>query len=115
MASKPDPRKGPQLAERQVLRALCSRHSSREQIINAIEQLANYDWLVPEHATVFQAIRRVAAVAGDLWRENLPAQATRMGFPDVEWSQYFALDGDEAPSLKRLISQLLRGGVPKRT
>ena len=93
-------------AERQLLRELCSGRIPREQIIGAIDQLANYEWLVPEHATVCEAIRRAVHLRGDSWRELLPAQATRMGFPDVDWPEYFTSDGGDATLLNHLVRRL---------
>jgi hypothetical protein len=95
-------------AEQKLLRAVCSRRTSSERIIAAIDALANYAWLVPEHATVFQAIRRSLALDRNSWRELLPAQTTRMGFPDVAWPEYFAAgDRDETASLNDLIKRLI--------
>lgn len=102
-------------AERELLHRLFSRDANAP-IGQFIGELSAYSWRDPEHATVFEAIRalapRAAAVAS--WREELPAQATRMGFPDVEWSEYFgdfrAAD-ESAPSLDELISRLLRQGT----
>ncbi|MGH9715782.1 MAG: hypothetical protein ACRD4R_03500 [Candidatus Acidiferrales bacterium] len=103
--------------ERQVLRAMC-RDRAPSQIDRFLHQLSSYSWQKPEHATVFEAIRRLATRARDSWRKELPAQATRMGFPDVEWPDYLEVgDGDESePSLDGLIPRLLRYGArkPKR-
>lgn len=95
--------------ERQLLRAMCSRRVSRERIIRATGQLANYAWLVPEHATVFEAIRRAVRLNHPSWLKLLPAQATRMGFPDVEWAEYLATNSGEVSSLGELMSRLVGG------
>jgi hypothetical protein len=108
MASPSDPNVLPAIeAERQLLRELCSGRISRGQVLSAVDQLANYEWLVPEHATVFQAVRRAVRAAGDSWREILPAQATRMGFPDVDWPEYFTSDEEDATLLNHLVSRLI--------
>jgi len=95
--------------ESEVLRRLCSSRANAT-IDRFICDLLPYRWREPEHATVFEAIRALARTngAGIVWREELPAQATRMGFPDVEWSDYFgAADSSESP-LDEMIAQLLR-------
>lgn len=107
MASKPRDKHIPAAeVERRLLRVMCSPRTSREQIIGAIKRLANYAWVVPEHAVVFQAIRHAVSLAHGSWRELLPMQATRMGFPDVTWSEYFATDADEPFSLNDLVRKL---------
>ena len=86
-------------AERQLLREMCDGGVSRDQIISTIDRLAGYVWLVPEHATVFQAIRSATRTTERSWRDLLPALATRMGFPDVEWSKYLPSGPGDAPFL----------------
>jgi hypothetical protein len=108
MANNPRETESPAVeVERQLLRTMCSRQTSREQTSGTIQALVNYGWLVPEHAIVFQAICRAIGLAHGSWRELLPAQATRMGFPDVAWSEYFGTERGEALSLNDLVSQLI--------
>jgi len=97
-------------AERQLLHRFFSG-AANAQIGQFIGELSAYSWREPEHATVFEAIRALAPPPSSVasWREELPAQATRMGFPDVEWTKYFGDSGaaDEgAPSLDELISRV---------
>lgn len=81
-------------------------------INRAIDNLSMYHWLEPEHATVFQAIRAVAKGDHLRLRAELPAQATRMGFPDVDWPQYFTrIPYDERAPLDELASQLMKFGA----
>ena len=109
MPIEPQPKRNSTLEfERQLLRAMCSHRVSREQIITSIGRLANYVWILPEHATVFHAICRAIRLDHTSWRELLPAQATLMGFPDVQWLEYFAADSNEAASLDELVSRLTR-------
>ena len=108
MASKPRDKDVPAAeAERQLLRAMCRSQIPRQQIISAVNRLANYAWTVPEHAVVFRAIRRAISVARSSWREVLPAQATRMGFPDVSWSEYLETDEDGPLSPDELANRLV--------
>ena len=41
-------------------------------------------------------------------REQLPAQATRLGFPDVAWENYLTRDNVDADDIPSLIEQLLK-------
>ncbi len=108
MASQPHSEETPAVEiERQLLRAMCGRRVSRQQISGAIDRLANYVWLVPEHAIVFQAIRGAVRHAHGSLPELLPAQATRMGFPDVDWPEYFTKDGRESLPLNTLLRRLI--------
>jgi hypothetical protein len=40
-------------------------------------------------------------------REQLPAQATRLGFPDVPWENYLQQENADAGDVRGLIEQLL--------
>lgn len=83
--------------ERQILRMLCRTQpinssvskldvKSRERLV---EELQTYDWRDAEHRIVFEALAKLPGRDGVELRRQLPAQATRMGFPDVHWELYF--------------------------
>jgi hypothetical protein len=75
--------------EREILWAMCtSPHltGKRSMLLGA---LASHVWRDPEHRVVYEALLRIRARDPDALRSELPATATRMGFPDVEWSEYF--------------------------
>jgi hypothetical protein len=95
--------------ESEVLRRLCSSRADAA-IDRFIRDLLPYRWREPEHATVFEAIRALARRngAGIIWREELPAQATRMGFPDVDWPNYLGAPDSSEPALDKMIEKLLR-------
>ena len=42
-----------------------------------------------------------------LFREELPAQATRMGFPDVNWKNYFPAEAADCGDVAGLVRELL--------
>lgn len=113
----PNDRPAPDIvsAEREILRRLCSSDPNAA-IDRFVRDLLSYSWREPEHTTVFEAIRALAIRrgAGISWREELPAQATRMGFPDVEWSNYFGAADSSEPALDEMISQLLRCDARQR-
>jgi hypothetical protein len=76
--------------ERKILVALCTgalRRPAWERLAGA---LANHVWQEPEHRVVYAALRQIRIRDPRTWREQLPAQATRMGFPDVDWRGYLA-------------------------
>ncbi len=54
-----------------------------------MRELSNHVWQDAEHRVVFEAIQRLSSSDPKLLQEQLPAQATRMGFPDVSWDNYF--------------------------
>jgi hypothetical protein len=100
--------------ESRILRALCStppafdspsaHHASARAAILA--KLRAHRWQDPEHRVVFEALILLPGrQAADL-REQLPAQATRMGFPDVNWDHYFVASTDNA-ALETLVTELL--------
>jgi len=74
-----------------------------------LRALAAYQWQEPEHAVVFQAIQSISLLPHAEWREELPAQATRLGFPDVDWQHYFSAAGGNVSSqnLNQLIADLI--------
>jgi hypothetical protein len=75
--------------EREILRAICaSPHLTGERSM-LLGALASHVWRDPEHRVVYEALLRIRARDPDALRSELPATATRMGFPDVEWSEYF--------------------------
>jgi hypothetical protein len=100
--------------ESRILRALCSgpsafdspatHHASARAALLA--KLRAHRWQDPEHRVVFEALTWLPGrQAADL-REQLPAQATRMGFPDVDWDQYFVTSDDHA-AIETLVAELL--------
>jgi hypothetical protein len=78
--------------EREILRMLCDPREeadgkSREQ---AVRRLQAHSWRDAEHRIVFEAVRKLPGRNATELRRQLPAQTTRMGFPDVHWETYFA-------------------------
>jgi hypothetical protein len=109
--------------ERTILRALCRHgvHSPARADLDAESQassvsgLLSHNWQDPEHRIVFEALARLPGRDVAELQRQLPAQATRMGFPDVCWETYFAAraprDAQSADArradLETLIAQLL--------
>lgn len=111
--------------ESKILRALCSdfdfvaAHFSAPSAINQsprkeapvtratiLAQLRAHRWQDPEHRVVFEALTLLPGRDATELREQLPGQATRMGFPDVNWEKYFAVAQDD-PAIELLVAELL--------
>jgi hypothetical protein len=110
--------------ESRILRALCS--GSRPHPSARVEDpvalaalhatilalLRAYHWQNPEHRIVFEALTLLPARQATELREQLPAQATRMGFPDINWDNYFA-EGADNLSAEALLKELLAASHEK--
>ncbi len=100
--------------EFRILHALCTRQAAfaapgkhyLAARANILAQLRAHRWQDPEHRVVFEALTLLPGRQSSNLREQLPAQATRMGFPDVNWDHYFAPSDDHAP-LESLVAELL--------
>ncbi|MGA8223030.1 MAG: hypothetical protein WB780_15385 [Candidatus Acidiferrales bacterium] len=83
--------------ELEILRSLCIAQDSTIPRDAILRSLAQHAWQDPEHRIVYEALRRLGNRSPALVRAELPAAATRMGFPDVDWKPY--LDrGEIAPT-----------------
>ncbi len=76
--------------ERDLLRLLCHTKLTRAAWATIQRNLRAYIWQDVENGLVYTAIRRLGVRDPQLLREQLPAEATRMGFPDVDWRPYFS-------------------------
>ena len=102
--------------ERKILRLLCNPREqvdaeSREE---AVLSLQTHSWQDAEHRIVFEAIAKLPERDVAELRRQLPAQATRMGFPDVHWETYFASNTspstegakENSPNIETLVARL---------
>ena len=94
-----------------VLRAICSGQGAGDLREMSVRGLSVYSWKSAEHRVVFEAIVRLGRRDAERLREELPAQATRMGFPDVEWAAYFAAGEEERADLQVLVRELIAAGA----
>jgi hypothetical protein len=108
MSDAPDPVFDAQ-TELAFLRALCADMRVHTVLEAMMAELADYKWHDAEYAIVYQALSKVATRDKRPLREQLPAIATRMGFPDVNWDHYF---GPHAPPRQGLF-ELLRKLAPR--
>ena len=95
-------------AERLVLRALSTRRMDRRVWCETDRKLAAYSWREPDQAVIYEAIVRARSRDPEHWREQLAAQATRMGFPDLDWESFLRPPpiGVCEPNLDELIREL---------
>jgi hypothetical protein len=120
MPTKSNPQPAPDLLnlESKILRALCTTSpapdspSTRPNLHHAsiraaiLATLHAHRWQNPEHRVVFEALILLPGRHSAELREQLPAQATRMGFPDVNWEEYFTERAENAP-IEVLAAELL--------
>lgn len=93
-----------------LLRALFSV-GSPTYLDHALRELESHQWLNPEYGVVYQALASAVKKSPQSWRDELPAQATRMGFPDVDWKIYL---GEKADLQNANLPELL-GGLKAKT
>ena len=79
--------------ECQILRALCTSPHLGAEIDRLLAELRIHEWRDPEHRVVYEALLRIRVRDAATLRPELAATATRMGFPDVEWGEYFEPGG----------------------
>jgi len=96
--------------ERQLLRALIGTQIESSDWTAIDRELGAYAWREPDHTVVYKAIVRARSRDQKNWRKELPAQATRMGFPDLDWQELLGptLPGAPKPQPQQLIRQLKR-------
>jgi hypothetical protein len=75
--------------EREILWAMCTSPHLTGERRTLLGALTSHIWQDPEHRVVYEALLRTLTRDPGALRTELPATATRMGFPDVEWSEYF--------------------------
>ena len=99
-------------AERDLLQRLCQT-GIRALDADLQRVLGRYCWMGQDHRTIFEALVRLERVPASSLRERLPAEATRMGFPDIHWEMYFEEphkpQSDEP--VAELIGQLIGGSA----
>jgi hypothetical protein len=93
--------------ERDTLCALCIPGSANARRETVMRELSSHVWQDAEHRVVFEAIQRLSSSDPKLLREQLPAQTTRMGFPDVNWENYFMPAEEAEEDFDALVRELL--------
>ncbi|HEY6467921.1 MAG TPA: hypothetical protein VIY69_18110 [Candidatus Acidoferrales bacterium] len=93
-----------------MLSGLISRvraHEARDAggFVGLLGELSGYIWAGEEHRVVYECLRSAQGRHVVPLREQMAAEATRMGHPDVDWDLYFqpsAGDSDLAELIRRL-------------
>src|ERR1700758_480104 len=75
--------------ERLVLAALCTGPLSLDDRSEALRSLANYNWILPDHRVIYEALRRSRQRNSPALREHIVAEITRLGFPDIDVEPFF--------------------------
>ncbi len=70
--------------ERLVLGALCTGPLSLDARSEVLRGLANYNWILPDHRVIYEALRRSRQRNPAALREHIVAEITRLGFPDID-------------------------------
>jgi hypothetical protein len=86
--------------ELSILRTLISHAETGDfveasEISQIIKELTNYGWSDQEHRVVFGCLRVCRGQRAVRLREEMAAQATRMGHPDVAWDLYFGYEAEK--------------------
>lgn len=107
---------GPLHLERSILRSLCNTALTLQVWNEVTRALNEYRWVDVEHGLVYAAIRRFRCPGPRILREQLAAEATRMGFPDIDWHTYFSTRGQHsaARSANQILGQVKRLVRPPR-
>jgi hypothetical protein len=92
--------------ERKILRSLCVTGIGSADWNRLAGRLASHRWAAPEHQIVFDALWAIRSQDATTRREQLPAQATRMGFPDVDWENYLGVSRSGHAEIEQLIGDL---------
>ena len=75
--------------ESRVLGALCTDTLSLDDRSEALRGLANYNWILPDHRVIYEALRRSRQRNSAALREHIGAELTRLGFPDIHVEPFF--------------------------
>ena len=99
--------------ERSILRALCGSVDPRLSRAALARQLDAHAWQEVDHRVVYQALGKLQRSDPQPLRQQLAVAATRMGFPDVDWDDYFAPSGITYADLPDLVRQLVALTAPE--
>lgn len=98
--------------EKQIIRALCLGASDGSVKEALLPMLRDYPWRAELHQVLFDALASIPSADPEVLRQMLPAKLTRLGFPDVDWEEFFtpiSVSGSEVIILAR---RLLAGAQP---
>lgn len=96
--------------ERQILQCLCAEEIPSPLRAEIETKLGAYTWSDSDNCLVFEALHRLRSASTPTpsqLRHELAAQATRMGFPDVNWENYLGQNTTDQQDLRNLVDELL--------
>jgi|SRR5579862_507720 len=96
--------------ERRLLRALCAGPLSLDDRSEALRSLAHYDWILPDHRVIYEALRRSSQRNSAALREHIVAEITRLGFPGIDVEPFFNPCSLTKPEIVELTNRLLAAG-----
>jgi hypothetical protein len=73
--------------------------------------LAGYGWREPVHQVIFTCLAGLRAMSPLTLRERLAECATRKGFPDVDWAEFFPASAISVGECVVIVRQLLEGDM----
>jgi hypothetical protein len=91
--------------EQNVLRALCQ--ADLQSLKTVASHLSGFRWREPIHQIIFSCLSNFLADGPHSRRERLAECATRKGFPDVDWDNFFSPGKIQARGVDELIRQLI--------
>jgi hypothetical protein len=98
-----------------LLRSLCVNTGAANPLGPIPSLLAGYKWHDADHAIVYEALRKVSSRDKRPLREQLPAIATRMGFPDVDWDNYFTISTTiPEQEINEILRKLVASTAPRK-
>jgi len=68
--------------------------------------LSGYEWREPMNQIIFHCLLLVPRRAGEALREHLAACATRKGFPEFDWVEFFLAQPTTQEELEAFIREL---------
>jgi hypothetical protein len=91
-----------------ILRAICASSYLAAERGRLLKELTSHTWRDAEHRVVYEALLRTLSRDTDALRSELPATTTRMGFPDVDWTEYFDRGGALKPQEVEIRIRMLK-------
>jgi len=98
-------------AERSVLRVisqLAPRSPDRAELLRV---LSGYRWIAGDHRVIYEVLVRSRSASAVASREELPALAARIGFPDIDWDSFFlgeSVASENLTTVQEVANSLLR-------
>jgi len=92
------------LEERRILQALCQ--GDLKVLKTAARLLSGHRWREPIHQIIFSCLTSCSAGGPLALREQLIECATRKGFPDIDWGDFFSSHPISTQEAEELMRQL---------